>query len=237
MANYEGMDFLNNTSTSTSEPFKNTYLIQIPEVLKNFKSHVDIPSEYPGVIASKTDDFCTSHAATYLNVTCQIPIDYALVMYGYIAPFLLVLTVVANTLIVAVLSRPHMRSPTNVILMAMALCDMLTTLFPAPWNFYMYTLGNHYKPLGPVAICTTWKYMTHGIPHLFHTASVWMTLALAVHQYICVCHTPLARTWHNTCLERDLSLLEPPPTLKAPTMDKKNATFEDMQDKDFGPQA
>lgn len=33
----------------------------------------------------------------------------------------------------------------------MALCDMFTLLFPAPGLLYMYTFGNHYKPLKPLA--------------------------------------------------------------------------------------
>ncbi|CAH2216112.1 jg437 [Pararge aegeria aegeria] len=107
-----------------------------------------------------SDDYCSSnHSHVYLNVTCEFPINYAEPMYGYIAPFLLATTTVANTLIVVVLSRRHMRTPTNVVLMAMALCDMFTMLFPAPWLFYMYTFGNHYKPLSPVRACEAWHYM------------------------------------------------------------------------------
>ncbi|KAJ2943129.1 hypothetical protein O0L34_g18826 [Tuta absoluta] len=30
---------------------------------------------------------------------------------------------------------------------------------------------------------------------MFHTASIWLTLALAVQRYIYVCHAPVARTW------------------------------------------
>ncbi|KAI5636215.1 serpentine type 7TM GPCR chemoreceptor srw domain-containing protein [Phthorimaea operculella] len=33
------------------------------------------------------------------------------------------------------------------------------------------------------------------IPAMFHTASIWLTLALAVQRYIYVCHAPVARTW------------------------------------------
>ncbi|CAG9572974.1 unnamed protein product [Danaus chrysippus] len=142
------------------------------------------------------DDYCTSNNShSYLNVTCEFPISYAEPMYGYIAPFLLATTIVANTLIVVVLSRRHMRTPTNVVLMAMALCDMFTMLFPAPWLFYMYTFGNHYKPLSPVHACQAWHYMNEVIPAMFHTASIWLTLALAVQRYIYVCHAPVARTW------------------------------------------
>lgn len=131
----------------------------------------------------------------YLNVTRELPIQYAQPMYGYAVPFLLVVTIIANTLIVVVLSKRHMRTPTNVVLMAMALSDMFTLLFPAPWLFYMYTFGNHYKPLSPVSACYAWNIMNEVIPALFHTASIWLTLALAVQRYIYVCHAPVARTW------------------------------------------
>lgn len=116
----------------------------------------------------------------YLNVTLELPIKYAQPMYGYVMPFLLLITIVANTLIVVVLSKRHMRTPTNAVLMAMALADMFTLLFPAPWLFYMYTFGNHYKPLSPIGACYAWLVMNEVIPALFHTASIWLTLALAV---------------------------------------------------------
>lgn len=131
----------------------------------------------------------------YLNISTELPIRYAQPMYGYVMPFLLLITIIANTLIVVVLSKRHMRTPTNAVLMAMALSDMFTLLFPAPWLFYMYTFGNHYKPLSPVAACYAWNIMNEVIPTLFHTASIWLTLALAVQRYIYVCHAPVARTW------------------------------------------
>ncbi|KAG8300019.1 hypothetical protein J6590_086507 [Homalodisca vitripennis] len=116
-------------------------------------------------------------------------------MPNYVTPFLLPITIVANTLIVVVLSKRHMRTPTNVVLMAMALSDMFTLLFPAPWLLYMYTFGNHYKPLTPVGACYAWAFMNDVVPTLFHTTSIWLTLALAVQRYVYVCHTPVARTW------------------------------------------
>ena len=131
----------------------------------------------------------------YLNITADLDIRYALPLYGYIMPFLVVITIIANTLIVLVLSKKHMRTPTNLVLMAMALSDMLTLLFPAPWLLYLYTFGNHHRPLRPLAACYAYNYMNEVIPALFHTASIWLTLALAIQRYIYVCHPPLARTW------------------------------------------
>lgn len=101
----------------------------------------------------------TSQVLDYLNITTEMPITYAVPLYGYFLPFLLVITIVANTLIVVVLSKRHMRTPTNMVLMAMALCDLFTLLVPAPWLIYMYTFGNHYKPLWPVSLCFAWNAM------------------------------------------------------------------------------
>lgn len=131
----------------------------------------------------------------YLNITTEFPIEYAIPLYGYIMPFLCIVTLVANTLVVVVLSKRHMRTPTNSVLLAMALADMFTVLFSAPWHFYMYTFGNHYKPFYPLSACYAWSMMNEVIPNLFHTASIWLTLALAVQRYIYVCHAPVARTW------------------------------------------
>lgn len=33
------------------------------------------------------------------------------------------------------------------------------------------------------------------MPNFFHTASIWLTLALALQRYVYVCHAPVARTW------------------------------------------
>jgi len=146
-----------------------------------------VPTHYSGIFdingtATAVDgDF--NGTTGYLNVTDEMPVNYARPMYGYVMPFLLLVTIVANTLIVVVLSKRHMRTPTNVVLMSMALSDMFTLLFPAPWLFYMYTLGNHYKPLSPVESCYAWYAMNEVIPTLFHTASIWLTLALAVQRY------------------------------------------------------
>lgn len=53
----------------------------------------------------------------YWNVTCDAPIDYVVPLYGYCMPFLLVITVLANSLIVVILRRKNMNSPTNFVLM------------------------------------------------------------------------------------------------------------------------
>lgn len=114
-----------------------------------------------------------------LNVTRGLPVQYVVVLFGYITPVFFVITVVANIMIVLVLSRPDMRTPTNLVLLAMAVADLLTLVFPVPWYFYMYTLGQHTRLLHPAILCNLYLYMSEVLPAFFHTASIWCTLLLA----------------------------------------------------------
>lgn len=54
---------------------------------------------------------------TYLNVSCESNLPFSIILYGYFTPFLLLVTLIANSLIVVVLSRRNMASPTNSVLM------------------------------------------------------------------------------------------------------------------------
>ena len=112
-----------------------------------------------------------------------MPDDLGVVLFGYVLPFLLVLTLATNLLIVIVLSQSHMRTPTNLVLLAMAIADLLTLLSPAPWYFYLYTLGNHQNALYPPRLCYIFHCMYEVLPALFHTYSIWLTLLLAGQRY------------------------------------------------------
>lgn len=63
--------------------------------------------------------YCDNYAQnlTYLNVSCTTDLAYAMPLYGWATPLLVAVTVLSNTLIVIVLSRRHMQSPTNAVLM------------------------------------------------------------------------------------------------------------------------
>jgi hypothetical protein len=54
---------------------------------------------------------------TYFNVSCETILNYSVPLYGYITPILLLITMTANSLIVIVLSRRNMATPTNSVLM------------------------------------------------------------------------------------------------------------------------
>lgn len=64
-------------------------------------------------------DFCMNRVdnVSYMNISCEIVLEYAIPLYGYCIPFLLFVTMAANLLIVIVLSRRTMATPTNSVLM------------------------------------------------------------------------------------------------------------------------
>lgn len=122
------------------------------------------------------------------------PPDHAHVLNGYLTPLLTLFTIITNTMVCAVLLKKHMRSPTNALLVGMALSDMLTGVFTLPVFIYFFTLNN-YKDYIPYDWCWPVKYFGIMIPTVFHTASIWLTMALAVQRYIYICHSFQAKTW------------------------------------------
>lgn len=114
-----------------------------------------------------------------MNINRDIPTELGVILFGYVLPFLLALTLATNLLIVVVLSQAHMRTSTNLVLLAMAISDLLTILSPAPWYFYLYTLGHHQNAIYPPRNCYLFHCMHEVLPALFHTYSIWLTLLLA----------------------------------------------------------
>jgi hypothetical protein len=112
---------------------------------------------------------------------------YSVPIYGVVSPPVVLLTVITNTLVCLVLlRRPAMRTPTNVLLAALAISDALTGLCPFPCFIYFYTMGR-YLDWVPYRWCALYPALTDHLPTVFHTASIWLTVALAVHRYVCVC--------------------------------------------------
>jgi len=68
----------------------------------------------------------TSHNESELEPIMAPYNPFVVPVNGYISPILIAITLVANCAVCAVLLRPHMRSPTNILLVAIATSDMLT---------------------------------------------------------------------------------------------------------------
>jgi len=117
---------------------------------------------------------------------------YHQTVYGYIHPVVVTATLMTNCLVCAVLVRPSMRSATSTLLVAMAVSDTLTGLLPTPCFLIFYGLGL-YEDWLPFAWCLPYLYTTEHLPTVFHTASVWLTVALAGQRYVHVCHAGLGK--------------------------------------------
>ena len=120
--------------------------------------------------------------------------DFTVPIYGYITPVLVFITLFTNILVCLVLFKKNMRSPTNTLLGAMAISDMLTGIWPIPCFIYFYSMGN-YQEWVPFSWCYAERLLTEYLPTIFHTASIWLTVALAVQRYIFVCHSIKAKQW------------------------------------------
>lgn len=54
---------------------------------------------------------------------------------------------------------------------------MFTLLFPAPGLLYMFTFGNHYKPMAPVAACYAWNAFNEVSMRQFHHMNLSLSSA------------------------------------------------------------
>ncbi|CAF2951039.1 unnamed protein product [Rotaria sp. Silwood2] len=130
----------------------------------------------------------------YPFVPGQCPPTYSIILQGFCAPLIIIISTVLNSLIAVVLLQKHLRSPTNILLLAIALYDTLTGLFPFPAYIFVYTFRqcNDYIPYN-----YGWFHrISHDVlPFIFHTCSIWVTVVLAIQRYVYVCYSDKAKRW------------------------------------------
>jgi hypothetical protein len=79
--------------------------------LSSFDDLEDEEMSFPTSIASASPEMegsmaggnisCSNENISYINITTEIPIEYALPLYGYCVPILFVITIIANTLVMS----------------------------------------------------------------------------------------------------------------------------------------
>ena len=106
------------------------------------------------------------NASTWLG-----PLDLVQPVYGYLMPVLMLITFISNTIIIIVLTRPTMRTPTNTVLVSMAVCDLLTILLPAPWYIYFYSLQSLNDIQWTRLACFTFEFSLETTPQVGETGS------------------------------------------------------------------
>lgn len=68
----------------------------------------------------------------------------------------------------------------------------MTGIWSVPCFIYFYAFGG-YRDWVPYSWCFAYNSLSEYIPAAFHTASIWLTVTLAVQRYIYVCHALTAR--------------------------------------------
>uniref|UniRef100_A0A1I7WNM8 G_PROTEIN_RECEP_F1_2 domain-containing protein n=1 Tax=Heterorhabditis bacteriophora TaxID=37862 RepID=A0A1I7WNM8_HETBA len=122
--------------------------------------------------------------------------EWAVPLYGYVMPVIVTLTLATNSFIVVVLSHKYLRTPTNYVLLAMAVSELLTGLCVMPWLMYYFTLSG-FKADVNYGLSSFWcnavPYMAAVLPSIFHTTAIWLTVYLAIQRYVYICVPTLVR--------------------------------------------
>uniref|UniRef100_A0A915N6A5 G-protein coupled receptors family 1 profile domain-containing protein n=3 Tax=Meloidogyne incognita group TaxID=654580 RepID=A0A915N6A5_MELJA len=125
-----------------------------------------------------------------------VPLDWALPLYGFLMPLVVAITVLTNSFIVIVLSHRSLRTPTNFVLGAMAISELLTALVCLPWLLYYYTFQgfetDEHQGL-PAFWCWLFPYLATILPSMFHTSAIWLTVYLAIQRFIYICMPKLVQ--------------------------------------------
>ena len=113
-------------------------------------------------------------------------------VHGYIANIVCIFGVISNVLNIIVLTRRHMITPTNCILTALAIADLLTMLTYLVYATYFYIAT---EPKPEYSHSKGWMYFIMIHNHFIitcHNMAMWFTVTLAVFRYIFVCHHTIA---------------------------------------------
>ncbi|XP_061164130.1 sex peptide receptor-like [Saccostrea echinata] len=139
-----------------------------------------------------TEELLMMNMSFPFHLAFVYPIPEAFYVNGFVSPVLIFFTLVTNIFVVLILLRRHMRSPTNAILAAMAISDTFTGISPLPVFIHFFSLEN-YEDFVEYHWCYLYKFLGELIPTIFHTASIWLTVTLAIQRYVYICHTATAR--------------------------------------------
>ncbi|CAC5397810.1 unnamed protein product [Mytilus coruscus] len=105
-------------------------------------------------------------------------------IYGYVIPTIALVLLVLNSLAITVFMTTNRKSPTNILLTALALSDSLGILVISPTFILVYGFGNNFEVMKyPFCIFHDLSYYSAS---MFHCISKWLTAILAIHRLIVV---------------------------------------------------
>uniref|UniRef100_A0A6G1SR59 G-protein coupled receptors family 1 profile domain-containing protein n=1 Tax=Aceria tosichella TaxID=561515 RepID=A0A6G1SR59_9ACAR len=164
---------------------------------QNQHGHSKSHGEHTTTTGNQTQKPIPQHwqVKSLLNVTHDYPLAYSQIICGYVWPFMAALTLFTNLMIVFVLSQQDMRTPTNVVLTAIAIADIIPIVVPVPWFVYLFAMGNEKQVLYPPIICYLYQHSTRSVSEIFYFLSTWLNVLLAIQDYLVACRPKLAQKY------------------------------------------
>lgn len=111
---------------------------------------------------------------------------------GYLLPALIFLMTFMNFFVVGIFLRNCNKKTTTIFFLSIAISDTLTGLSAVPGSIYVYGLK---RELLTLRTCHLVFMLRLFVFPVFHTVSIWQTLALGFQRYMCVCHPFSSRAW------------------------------------------
>ncbi|KAK4473459.1 hypothetical protein MN116_002827 [Schistosoma mekongi] len=181
---YNSLHYLTSNITSIN----NFQLYNLPLIEKYLHLHNTTPRSYCSHVTNFQSNF-------YLRNILQT----------YVQPFVIFFTIITNCLISIVLTYPTMRNSTNIILLGIAICDLLTVLLPLP-VYLCFLTSNLFTEQLTVFKGYSVFYLTTILPTVCHTSSIWLTVLLALQRFIYVQY-PLKANQICLCQWRSVQIL------------------------------
>ncbi|CAH8474122.1 unnamed protein product [Heterobilharzia americana] len=179
-------------SVDQSTPNMSTINMFKTNSLPLFKKYIDLHGTSQTSYCSRVPGFISSFHLRYILQT-------------YVQPFVIFFTIITNCLTSVVLTHPKMRNSTNIILLGIAICDLLTVLLPLP-VYLCFLTSNLFSENLTVFKGYTAFYLTTILPTVCHTSSIWLTVLLALQRFIYV-QFPLKANRIYLCQSRPVQWL------------------------------
>ncbi|KAL3836141.1 hypothetical protein ACJMK2_021590 [Sinanodonta woodiana] len=111
---------------------------------------------------------------------------------GYLLPVLIFMMTLTNVFVVGIFSRNCRKNSTTILFLSIAISDTITGLAAIPGSLLVYELKREHLTLRTCHLIFMLRLYVFPV---FHTVSVWQTLALGFQRYMCVCHPFSFRAW------------------------------------------
>ncbi|OWF37164.1 FMRFamide receptor [Mizuhopecten yessoensis] len=186
-------------SAGIADSFESMDDYSIGVIWRDPKSHVRFPNisdALPFVdlyeeLSDNEFDTYVLHPWGWREVKEGVPV------FVYLLPVLAFITLLVNSLVVFVFFKEKIMSTTNVLLIAVAVSDTLCILPQALFlvSLYAFLRSSEDPPHLPFSLCRVWDYIIKNTTSVTHTASIWLTVCLAAHRYVCVCRPFAAKRY------------------------------------------